>query len=234
MKKFNGLFLMFLIAGQFLTVPAHAGTVTGKINFTGTAPAPEKISMDADPVCAALHPEPVFFEDVVVNPDKTLRNVFVYIKEGLEGKTFETPKESVAFDQKGCHYTPHVFGLQVNQTLEVLNSDATLHNVHGQPTKSKEFNLGMPIQGMKVTRKFDQPEVMVKFKCDVHPWMHAYAGVLPHPFFNVSGENGTFEIKNLPAGSYVIEAWHEKYGTQIQNVTVDETGTKTIDFTFAG
>jgi len=234
MKRFSGLFLMFLIAGLFLTVPAHAGTVTGKINITGTASAPEKINMDADPVCAGLHPEPFFSEDVVVNPDKTLQNVFVYVKEGLEGKTFETPKEAVAFDQKGCHYIPHVFGLQVNQPLEVLNSDATLHNVHGQPTKSKEFNLGMPIQGMKVTRKFDQPEVMVKFKCDVHPWMHAYAGVLPHPFFNVSGENGTYEIKNLPAGSYIIEAWHEKYGTQIQNVTVDETGIKTIDFTFAG
>ena len=211
-----------------------AGIVTGKVAFTGTAPAAEKINMNADPTCASLHPEPVFTENVVVNPDQTLRNVFVYVKEGLEEKTFPTPGQAVVMDQKGCHYTPHVFGIQVSQPLDIINSDSTLHNVHGMPTQSKEFNLGMPIQGMKITRKFDKPEVMVKFKCDVHPWMNAYAGVLPHPFFNVTQDTGTYEIKDLPAGTYTIEAWHEKYGTQTQKVTVDESGTATADFTFAG
>ena len=234
MKKNVHMFLaipLLLVANVNL---AHAGTVTGKVDFTGTAPTPEKISMDADPICAGLHAAPVFTESAVVNPGNTLRNVFVYVKQGVEGKTFEAPKGPVVFDQKGCHYTPHVFGLQVNQTLEVRNSDATLHNVHGQPPQEKEFNLGMPIQGMKLNRKFTQPEIMVKFKCDVHPWMNAYAGVLPHPFFSVTGETGTYEIKNLPAGSYVIEAWHEKYGTKTQNVTVDEAGTQAVDFSFGG
>lgn len=212
---------------------AFAGTVTGKVNFTGTAPTREPIAMDADPVCAGLHPEPLLSEDVIVNADNTLQNVFVYVKEGLEGKTFTAPTEPVKMDQNGCHYVPHVFGVQVNQPVEIVNSDSTLHNVHGMPTQSKEFNLGMPIPGMKLKRNFDKPEVMVKFKCDVHPWMHAYIGVVDHPYYSVSGENGSFEIKDLPPGEYTLEAWHEKYGTQTQKVTVTDAPA-TADFTFAG
>ncbi len=212
---------------------AFAGTITGKANFTGTAPAPQKISMDADATCASLHSEPVYTEDVVLNSDNTLRHVFVYVKEGLEGKTFPAPATSVVMDQKGCHYNPHVFGIQVGQKLDIINSDATLHNVHALPTQSKEFNMGMPIQGMKLTKSFEKPEVMVKFKCDVHPWMKAYAGVLTHPFYSVTGEQGTFEIKDLPAGTYTLEAWHETYGAKTQTVTVDEAGTQSVDFTFA-
>ena len=232
MKIQNVVFAM--VVSSWTALPAFAGQITGKVNFTGTAPAPQKISMDADPVCAGLHSEPVFTEDVTVNPNNTLKNVFVYVKEGLEGKTFDTPKEAVVMDQKGCQYHPHVFGVMVNQPLDIVNSDSTLHNVHGMPAQTKEFNLGMPIQGMKLTRKFDKPEVVVKFKCDVHPWMHAYAGVLPHPFFSVSKDDGSYEIKNLPAGTYVIEAWHEKFGAQTQKVSVDETGTQTADFSFSG
>ena len=220
--------VFFLFAGT-----AQAGNVTGKASFTGTAPAPQKIDMNADPVCQAAHSEPVFTEEAVVNPDSTLKNVFVYVKEGLEGKTFETPKTPVLMDQKGCHYTPHVFGAQVNQPVEIQNSDSTLHNVHGMPTESKEFNLGMPIQGMKLEKTFFNPEVMLKFKCDVHPWMNAYVGVLPHHFFAVTGEKGTFEITGLPAGEYVLEAWHETYGVMTQTVqVVNADETKEIDFKF--
>ena len=232
MKK--QFFLQVVFLALMVSTPVFAGTVTGKAGFTGTAPTLQKISLDADPVCAGLHKEPVYTEEAVVNSNGTLKNVFVYVKEGLEGKTFPTPAEAVVMDQNGCHYNPHVFGIQVNQPLQIVNSDATLHNVHGMPKESKEFNLGMPIQGMKLNRKFDKPEIMVKFKCDVHPWMNAYAGVLPHPFFSVTNEGGTFEIKDLPVGSYTIEAWHEKYGTQTQQVTVDESGTQTVDFSFTG
>ncbi len=211
-----------------------AGTISGQVQFSGTAPAPQKINMDADPTCAGFHTGPVFTREVVVNANNTLLDVFVYVKEGLEGKTFEAPKAAVTLDQQGCRYTPHVLGLRVGQELEILNSDATLHNVHGVPTQSKEFNLGMPIKGMKLKRKFDAPEVMVKVKCDVHPWMSAYIGVLNHPYFDVTDEEGAFEIKDLPAGTYVIEAWHEKYGVQTQSITVDETGSQTVDFNFTG
>jgi len=188
--------------------------------------------MNADPNCAALHNEPVKAETVIVNDNGTLRNVFVYVKEGVEGKTFEVPQTAVTIDQKGCQYHPHVFGIQIGQAFEIINSDATLHNIHSLAEKSKQFNLGMPIQGMKLNKKFDQPEIMVKLKCDVHPWMSAYVGVLPHPFFSVTGTNGTFEIKDLPSDEYTIEAWHEKYGTQVQQVTVGE-GAASVDFTFS-
>lgn len=236
MKKIFNLLLIFslqLIATGLES--SYAGTVTGKVSFNGTAPEAKKIDMAADPACAALHPEPLKTEEVVVNAEGALQNVFVYVKEGLEGKTFETATEApVILDQKGCHYTPHVFGIQVGQPLEIINSDPTLHNVHAMPKRTKEFNVGMPIPGMKIKKKFEAPEIGAKFKCDVHPWMNAYANIVTHPFYGVSGDGGVFEIKNLPAGSYTLEAWHEKFGVQTQPVTVDETGTATVDFTFNG
>ena len=208
-----------------------ASTVSGNIQFSGTPPKMETIAMNADPTCASLHTEPVYNESVVVNPNGTLKNVFVYIKEGLEGKTFEAPQTPVTIDQKGCQYHPHIFGIQVGQSLDIVNSDSTLHNVHSLAEKSKQFNLGMPIQGMKLPKKFENPEVMVKFKCDVHPWMNAYIGVLNHPYYSVTNETGAFEIKDLPPGEYTIEAWHEKYGTQTQKVTVSD-GPASANFTF--
>jgi hypothetical protein len=214
---------------------ADTASVSGKITFVGTAPKMKKIKTDADPVCAEMHADtPLYSEEVVVNPNGTLKNVFVYIKSGLEGKTYETPKTPVVIDQAGCHYVPHVFGMMAKQPLEIINSDDTLHNIHAMPTNSKEFNVGEPNKGMKVTRTFANPEVMVHFKCDVHPWMSAYVGVLDNPFFSTTGDDGTFSIKNLPAGDYEIEVWHEKYGTQTQKVKVGEGEAKTVDFTFKG
>lgn len=204
--------------------------VTGKVLFEGTAPAPVPIRMDADPVCLLQNKDGRTTEDVIVNPNGTLKNVFVYVKQGLEGKTFPAPTTPVTFNQTGCHYEPHVFGIMVNQPFEILNSDGTLHNVHALPKNSKEFNLGMPIQGMKLTQQFTSPEVMVKIKCEVHPWMSAFGGVLSHPFYAVTGDDGTFTIKNLPPGEYVLEAWHEKFGTQTATVKVPETGE--ANFTF--
>jgi hypothetical protein len=204
--------------------------LAGKVIFEGAAPAPAAIKMDADPVCLLQHGKGATSEEVIVNPNGTLKNVFVYVKEGLAGQKFEAPKEAVVFDQKGCRYNPRVFGIMTNQPLEILNSDGTLHNVHALPKTSKEFNLGMPIQGMKLTQKFTSPEVMVKIKCEVHPWMAAYAGVLDHPFYGVTNDEGAFEIKGLPPGEYVLEAWHEKYGSQTATVKVPET--PEVSFTF--
>jgi hypothetical protein len=135
-------------------------------------------------------------------------------------------------NQQGCHYTPHVFGVQVGQPLDILNSDDTLHNVHAAAQVNQEFNLGQPFKGMKTTRTFDKPEVMIPFKCDVHTWMNAFVGVLAHPYFAVSADGGKFSLKTLPPGTYEIEAWHEKLGTQTQTVTVGEKETKEITFTF--
>ncbi len=208
------------------------GALTGKVIFEGTAPAPFPIRMDADPVCLLQNKDGASAEEVVVNPNGTLKNVFVYVKQGLEGQKFEAPTTPVVFDQKGCRYHPHVFGIMVNQPFEILNSDGTLHNVHALPKASKEFNLGMPIQGMKLTQKFTAPEVMVKVKCEVHPWMNAYGGVLDHPFYAVTGDDGSFSIQGLPPGEYTVEAWHEKFGPQTATVKVPDQGE--VNFTFKG
>ena len=233
---FSGFILIagvLLLSTFFVAQPAKAigANLTGKAVFEGTPPAPQTIKMDADPVCAGQHAGGMPSEEVVVNSNNTLKNVFVYVKEGLpKDQKFEAPKDPVAFDQRGCHYSPHVFGVMAGQPIQIINSDGTLHNVHALPKNSKEFNLGMPIQGMKLNQKFDAPEVMVKFKCEVHSWMAAWAGVLDHPFFAVTGEDGTFSIKDLPAGQYTLEAWHEKYGTQTAAVKVpDQTE---VNFTF--
>src|SRR6267378_4361063 len=135
-------------------------------------------------------------------------------------------------DQRGCTYHPHVFGMMANQQLEILNSDPLLHNIHALPKNSPQFNMAQPKQGAKNVKTFTSPEVMVKFKCDVHSWMSAYAGVLDHPFYSVTDDKGSFEIKNLPAGEYDIEAWHEVYGAQTMHVTVGAADTKTVNFTF--
>ncbi len=219
-KKLSLTLAMLALITAGLETTAHAATITGKALFEGQAPAAETLRADADPNCALMHPEGIVDDEVIVNANGTLKDVFVYVKEGLAGKTFDAPKEPVTFDQKGCKYSPKVFGIQVNQTLEIINSDNTLHNVHSLAEVNTPFNLGMPIQGMKIKKTFTKPEIMVKVKCEVHPWMHAYIGVVDHPFYAVTNADGAFEIKNLPPGEYVVEAWHGKFGVQTQNVTV--------------
>jgi len=120
----------------------------------------------------------------------------------------------------------------VNQPFDIINSDATLHNINAKPTANTSFNIAQPVKGMKTTKKFTKPEIMVKFKCNVHPWMSAYAGVLDHPFFGVSDEQGAVTIAGLPAGTYTLEAWHETFGTQTQSVSVGDGETTSVEFTF--
>ena len=212
---------------------ATAGSVKGVVTLDGTAPANEPIKMNADPVCVREAKGPQAQETYTVGSDgKSLANVFVYVKDGLGNYVYDTPTEPARIDQKECRYHPHVFGMRVGQPLEILNSDPTLHNIHAMPKANSEFNNGQPIQGMKMTHTFDKPEVMVPFKCDVHGWMNAYVGVLPHPYYAVTKDDGKFELANLPPGTYTIEAWHEKLGPQTQSVTVGQKETKEITFSF--
>lgn len=224
-----------LLGGLVLVViaTAWAGDITGKVSFDGKAPAPARLRMDADKVCARAHKETVFGEEVVLNKNGTLKNVLIYVKDGLAGKKFDPPKEKVVFDQIGCVYTPHVLGIMVGQELEVLNSDPTLHNVHSLSKLNTQFNQAMPMKGMKLKKKFDKVETF-KVKCEVHPWMNAYIGVFNHPYYAVTDDNGNFNIKGLPAGEYTIEAWQEKYGTQTMKVTVGAADKKTVDFKYVG
>jgi plastocyanin len=221
-------------AGGMRVDEATAGTITGVVAFEGTAPANEAIRMNADPACVKAASGPQTQETFVVGSDgKTLGNVFVYVKDGLGNYVFDTPTQAVQLDQHGCRYTPHVFGIRVGQPLEITNSDMTLHNIHAVPKNNSEFNTGQPLQGMKHEHTFTAPEVMVPFKCDVHGWMNAYVGVVNHPFFAVTKEDGKFELKGLPAGTYTIEAWHERLGPMTQSVTIAEKETKgDVTFTF--
>jgi len=212
---------------------ATAGDVTGTIAFEGTAPANEPIRMNADPVCVKETKGPQLQETFVVGSDgKTLGNVFVYVKDGLGNYVYDPPTATAKLDQHGCRYIPHVLAVRVNQPLEIVNSDPTLHNIHAIPKSNQEFNNGQPIQGMKMTHTFTAKEVMVPFKCDVHGWMNAYAAVMDHPYYDVTEADGKFELKGLPPGTYTVEAWHEKLGASTQSVTLGAKETKDITFTF--
>lgn len=211
-----------------------SGGVHGRVTFTGEAPEQERIDMASDASCARDHGGAATRETLVVNEEGELKNAFVHVSSGLGDRVFAPPAGHVTLDQRGCVYRPHVVGVQVGQPLEIINSDPTLHNVHAEAEKNKGFNFGMSVQGQKAIRYFHQPEVMVRIKCDVHPWMATLVGVSPHPFFAVTDEEGAFRIEGLPAGEYTIEVWHETLGPRSATVTLGEAESREIDFRYEG
>jgi len=215
--------------------PATAATIHGTIHLQGSAPAPTQIDMGMDPGCTFSTKEPNFSQQYVVGKGGGLGNVYVYVKSGLEGNYFAVPTAAVILDQKGCRYAPHVLALMAGQTLRVLNSDPTMHNVHAQPNapSNSQWNMSQMPKGAPIETTFHDPEVMMPFKCNQHPWMKAFINVAANPFYAVSDSNGNFEIKGLPPGEYTIAAVHEAAGEQIQKVTLSAKETKTADFTFA-
>lgn len=211
-----------------LAAAGGSGSITGLVSYTGDDTDAE-INMDADPVCAEAHSDGAEGEAVLA-ADGNLANAFVYVKEGVSG-SHPAPSEPVVLDQVGCTYAPHVAGIQTGQKLVIRNSDPTLHNVHALPVNNAEFNQGQPFQNMELEKTFATAEVMVRFKCDVHPWMAAYMGVVDHPYFAVSGADGSFSIDGLAPGDYVVESWHETLGTRTQNVTVGD-GAVAVSFDY--
>jgi hypothetical protein len=207
--------------------------VTGKVTLDGKAPDMKTIDMSAVSACASQHPDPVTEETVVVGDKGELKNVVVSVKKE-EGQDLpgDVPKEDAVIDQKGCMYSPHVTVMMVGQPLKVKNSDPTLHNVHSLSTINGSFNKGQPNvnDGELMDPQPKAPEVF-RIKCDVHSWMGGWVCVFDHPYFSVTGDDGTFDIKNLPDGDYTIQAWQEKYGTQESKVTVKD-GKATVNFTF--
>ena len=216
------------------------GSVTGAIAYNGAAPAPKKIDTSADPVCGQKNPN-LATEDTVVTNGK-LANVFVYIKDGTTaaGKKvgdymWEAPMAAATLDQNGCHYRPHVLGVMTGQKLSVTNSDPTQHNIHPTPKNNPEWNQTQPNGAPPIEKTFKQAEVLIPVKCNQHPWMKAYIGVLKHPFFAVSAEDGSFTIKGVPAGKYTVAAWHEGGATgteKTMEVTVTANGSAKADFAF--
>ncbi len=212
--------------------PESVGSLKGNVKFEGEVPVPKKIPVKGNPECAVSHPGGSVDSEELLVRDGALQNVFVYIKQGLEGYTFNAPAEPVTISNQKCVYVPHVSGVQAGQPVVLLNEDPTLHNIHSYSKNSPSFNVGLPFQGVKQTKKFGKPEVMVTLKCDVHPWMIGYLGVLDHPYFGVTGADGSFELKNLPPGEYLVEAWHEKLGAQSQKIKIEPRETKEIVFNF--
>ena len=206
-----------------------AGSITGAINFKGTPPKPAAIDMTADPGCP---PKPQPSETVVVNQGK-LANVFVYIKDGLPSGTFAAPSEPVVLDQKGCRYIPHVMGVMVGQPFKILNTDTADHNIHDMPANNPQWNESQMPTDKPIVKTFKNPEMMIPLECNQHPWMRAYVNVLPHPYFAVSSQDGTFAIKNLPPGEYTVAAVHEKFGEQTMKVKVGAKEAATANFDFA-
>jgi plastocyanin len=218
----------------FKVDPATAGTLSGKVQFSGKKPKRKRIDMSEDPQCAAAHKNGMYDESVVVNPNNTLANVFVYIKQGLEGKTFEPPAEPVTIDQKGCWFHPRVLGIQTGQILNVTNSDPVTHNIHPLAQVNRAWNQSQDPGATPLKRRFATPEIMIRVKCNIHSWMRAWIGVVDNPYFAVTGPDGKFEIKNVPPGDYTVEAWQEQLGTSTQKVTVPPSGKEAVAFTFKG
>lgn len=208
---------------------AKAGDISGRVTFEGAVPQAAELKI-TDPKCGDTG-QPRRDASVVVE-NGALANVFVYVKDGLGNYAFDVPTEPVKLDQDGCIYTPRVLGVRVGQPLSVSNSDPAPHNVHAAAKVNQQVNTSQPFKGMVYTHSFSTREVMVPFKCDIHPWMMAYVGVVEHPYFAVTARDGTFSLRDLPPGTYTVEAWHEKLGTRTASVTVGEHESKELSFTF--
>ncbi len=248
--KIKYLLLLAAVAFAFSTAPASSknssavnatraahpegsegGIISGTARMAGSQDAAARINMATDPACLKIHPAPVINEEVVTGSNGALKNVVVYISEGLGGRSFDPPKEPAVFEQKGCAYSPRILGVRAKQTFELINSDPTSHNVHPAPQNNREWNIFQPPGSAPIEQTFAREEI-IPVKCNVHPWMKGYIAVFKHPYFAITEKDGSFGLKNVPPGVYTIEAWHEKYGVLIQKVSVEANQTKTLEFVF--
>jgi plastocyanin len=206
-----------------------AGTISGTVTYTGTPAKMKPIDMAKEPSCAKEHPTPVQTESVVTGPNNTLEHVVVYVSAGDQGST--APTKAVRYDQRGCQYLPHVAVMQTGQPLEIYNDDQTSHNIHPLATTNAEWNKSQPPGSPPLHATFAKPE-FIHVKCNVHPWMHGYFAVLNTSHYATTGENGQFSLAGLPPGKYTVTAWHERYGSQSQDVTVTSGESPKVNFVF--
>jgi plastocyanin len=227
--------LLLASAGLLSAAPpadaSGSGSFTGTVKFDGIPPKQARIDMSPYPDCAKEHPTPVTAEDILTGAGDSLANVIVYVSDGLSGRTFNPPDQPAVLEQKGCMYRPHVIALQAGQKLEVRNEDKTTHNIHPIPANNREWNKMQP-PAVPFEESFAREEIAIPVKCNVHPWMRGYIAVFKHPYFAVTDKNGSFELKDLPPGSYTITAWHEKLGTKSQKVTVSAGQAGKLEFVF--
>lgn len=212
--------------------PATAGSISGTVKFEGMPPVFRPIDMSAEAACVQANPKPITPPVVVLGERGALANVVVYVKSGLGSYRFDTPKDPAVLDQIGCMYTPRVLAMMVNQPFEVKNTDPTTHNVHAIPHANRPWNRSLAAGEAPYVTTFPQQELAISIVCNIHPWMRAYLFVFAHPYFGVTSETGAFELRNLPPGTYTLEAWHERFGTQDVSVTIAPKESKAISFTF--
>lgn len=217
----------------FVADPATAGRISAHVGYAGEVPAPRPIVMSSAPQCALAHDEPVYDQSLLAK-DGHLRNAIVYIEKGLERFAFAPPTTPAVVDQVGCLYEPHVALAMVGQPVEFLNSDAEAHNVHGFPDLLSAWNFMLSRKGAKRTVTFDRAEMGVRVGCDIHPWMRGYLGITAHPYAGVTAADGTVTLPDVPPGEYTLTAWHEKLGTESQEITVSPQGSIDVEFTFGG
>jgi plastocyanin len=216
--------------GGDYTPDLGTATIRGTVLFEGTLPKQRPLDLGADEYCVAQHKDkPLRSETIVVGKERGLANVFVHVQSGLKGWKFPEGTGEVVLDQYGCQYVPHMLAAQVGQTLKVRNSDPIMHNVHATDMKSGRdfFNWAQAKKGMEATKTLKRAS-FYRVKCDVHGWMGSHLMVCKHPFFAVTKLDGAFTLAKLPPGTYTIEAWHEKLGTQTASVTVGDGETKEI------
>jgi len=229
------LSLLVFVAFALCPEHAHAATVSGRVVLDGAAPQRPTIMMSADPACDKLYPRGRPAEQLIADSNGSLANAIVHVSAGLPKDYEPAPVLTTAtIDQKGCAYVPHVIAVRVGEEIQFRNSDATIHNVNSRSVANLPFNEAMPAQNQTILKVFSHPELAVKLKCDIHPWMSAYVGVFAHPFFAVTGSDGRFALSGLPEGDYTIEAWHEALGQRSAKVSVDDQDAATVDFSFVG
>lgn len=212
--------------------PLTTGSIAGTVFLVGPPPVVRPINMSSEAACVKRSSPQGLPQTVVAGNDGTLANVVVYVRGGLGAYRFEAPKEPVVLDQKDCMYQPHVVALRTNQRLEIRNDDATVHNVHALAKENNEWNKAQPAGSAAIETSFGRPELAIPFMCNVHPWMRAFVFVFDHPYYSVTAREGKFELGNLPPGTYTIEAWQEKFGTQRQMVTIRPRDSKEVSFRF--
>jgi plastocyanin len=212
--------------------PATVGSIVGAVKLVGRPAVFRAIDMSAEPACVQASPAPVVPPIVVTGPGGALANVVLYVKSGLGSYRYEIPATPVVLTQKNCMYVPRVLAVMTRQPLEILNEDQTVHNVHPMPRENHAWNKSEPVGGDPITTTFSHPEIAIPIACNIHPWMRAFLFVFDNPYFDITTKTGVFELKNLPPGTYTIEAWQEKYGTQDQTVTLAAKETKALSFVF--
>jgi hypothetical protein len=212
--------------------PTTAGSITGTVTLDGAPPASKPIDMSASPACAQANPSLVVPPSVVTGENGALANVVVYVKSGLGNYRYDTPTDTAILGQRNCMYEPHILALMTDQPFAVQNNDPTMHNVHPMPKHNRQWSNSQPAGSAPLKQSFANPEFAMPVLCNVHPWMRAIVFVFDHPYFAVTSATGKFELKNLPPGTYTIEAWQEAYRAQDQTVTIEPKQSKAISFAF--